>query len=140
MSDAMCECTGSKKPCPELVRLRAETGILRMTDKPRTDSLRAKWSASEGSRNSTCSPEAQEIYALAAALERELAASKKECQYQEKAKAAISDCYENQYSRAEDALSELQIAVRFCCNQYWDDGHGARVKKQYGFDEKEEQK
>lgn len=43
---------------------------------PRTDALKAKWSASEGARNSTCSPEAHEIYDLAEKLERENAALK----------------------------------------------------------------
>ena len=31
---------------------------------------------------------------------------------------------------------ELVIAVEACCNQYWDDGHGARVKQRWGIDEK----
>ena len=44
-----------------------------LTHTPRTDELRRKWSASEGATNSTCSPEAHEIYALAEELERQLA-------------------------------------------------------------------
>lgn len=38
----------------------------------RTKALKAKWSAAEGARNSTCSPEAHEIYELAEALEKAL--------------------------------------------------------------------
>src|SRR4051812_9992327 len=41
---------------------------------PRTDALRRFWSAKEGARNSTCSPEAHSIYSLADSLEREVAA------------------------------------------------------------------
>ena len=46
-----------------------------ISDSPRTDALRAKWSAQEGARNSVCSPEAHGLYDHADALERELSAA-----------------------------------------------------------------
>lgn len=52
------------------------------TDTPRMKALMRKWSAAEGGRNGTCSPESHEIYELAEDLERELAEA------QEKLRAA----------------------------------------------------
>src|SRR5258706_12081044 len=47
-------------------------------DTPRTNALAFKWSAREGSFNSTCSPEAHDLYDIARQLERELTQSQAE--------------------------------------------------------------
>jgi hypothetical protein len=86
-----------------------------MSETPRTDALAAKWSASEGARNSTCSPESTEIYAHGRKLERELAAALVRGAELEKAIAASCDEQRNEYSpcqRAIDAETNLATALK----------------------------
>jgi len=50
--------------------------------------------------------------------------------------AALASAVDVAALKAENAAlkEELQIAVGECCNQYYDDGHYARVQRLYGID------
>lgn len=59
---------------------------------PKTNALMLRWSLKEGARNSTCSEEAHEIYALAEYLEERLAALEADARRKEKALRELVAC------------------------------------------------